>query len=342
MPAHAGWRWNMRRRSRVDAVVVSYNVRDLLLACVASLIAAREAGELAEIVVVDNGSSDGSAGAVRSRFPGIRVIDAPNRGYGAGANRGIEVTVSPYVLVLNPDTVVPLGAVRTMTDYLDAHPWTAVVGPRLRHPDGTIQSSRRRFPTRLTPIFESTALEEWWPDNPWVRRYRMTGGEEDISQECDWIVGAAMLARREAIEHVGCFDESFWMYSEEVEWCWRFRSHGWRVAYVPNAEIMHYEGASSAQDIPRRQVEFDTSRVRLMRVMYGPRWAGVVRRVLLVGYLVAWFREFGKWLLGHRKDLRRERMRIYWAGLRGRLQPAPGMDETETDVDRAADSLCHG
>lgn len=309
----------MNQAPRVDVVIVSYNVRDLLLDCVESIVAARGAGEVASIVVVDNASSDGSADAVRSRFPQTRVIDAPNNGYGAGANRGIEVTCHPYVLVINPDTTVPPGTITTLVAYLDDHPWTAMAGPLLRHPDGSVQSSMRRFPSRLTPIFESTIFEEWWPDNRWVRRYRMSDASGNISQKVDWIVGAAMLVRREAIDQVGGFDESFWMYSEEVEWCWRFRRHGWQIASVPGAEVTHHEGASSAQDIPRRQIEFDASRVRLMGVMYSARWAAIVRRMLVLCYLLAWVRELGKWLLGHRRELRRERMRLYWAGIHGGL-----------------------
>src|SRR5687767_12374304 len=119
---------------RVAAIVVSYNVRELLLACVASLREAQCQGELDAIVVVDNASQDGSAEAVRSRFPSVSVIDAPNRGYGAGANVGIAATNHEYVLILNPDTVVPLGTISTLSDYLDVHPDVGLVGPRLRYP----------------------------------------------------------------------------------------------------------------------------------------------------------------------------------------------------------------
>lgn len=307
---------------RVAAIVVSYNVRELLLECVASLRDAQCRRALGAIVVVDNASRDGSAEAVRTRFPAVSVIDAPNRGYGAGANVGIAATNHEYVLILNPDTVVPLGTISALTDFLEDHPDVALVGPRLRYPDGRIQPTRRRFPERLTPLFESTILAGWWPENRWARRYHMRDESEtaEIPQKVDWVVGAAMLVRRTAIERAGAFDESFRMYSEEVEWCWRLRQHGWKVAYLPTVEIVHHEGASTSQDVPSRQVEFDTGRVRLARRMYGSGTAAVVRCGLLAGYGLQIAREYVKWLLGHRRDLRRARIRLYAGALRSGLR----------------------
>lgn len=310
----------MSERPKVDAVVVSYNVRDLLLECLASLIAAREAGELARIVVVDNASSDGSATAARAADPCVEVVEAENRGYGAGANVGIAMTDAEYVLVLNPDIVVPPGSVAALANWLDAHPWHAVAGPRLRRPDGSIQPSRRRFPRPYTPLFESSLIEECWPDNPVAARYHLDDAPDDIEQDVDWVVGAAMLVRRAAIVQVGGFDESFRMYAEEVEWCWRFRRHGWRVGFVPSAEIVHHEGASAAQDVPRRQADFDASRVRLTERLHGAGWARIIEVAILADYAARLLRESAKWLIGHRRDLRRARMDFYAAALRRGLR----------------------
>ncbi len=307
---------------RVAAIVVSYNVRELLLACVESLVTAQRRGEVDAIVVVDNASRDGSADAVRSCFPSVTVIDAQNRGYGAGANVGIAATRHEYVLILNPDTIVPAGSISAMAAFLDERHDVALVGPRLRYPDGTVQPTRRRAPERFTPLFESTILEEWWPENRWASRFHMrdTVNVGDIPQDVDWVVGAAMLVRRAAVDQAGGFDESFRMYSEEVEWCWRLRRHGWKVAYFPDVEIVHHEGASTSQDLPARQVEFDTSRVMLARRMYGGKTAAIVRFGLLAGYGLQIIRESSKWLLGHRRDLRRGRIRLYAGALRSGLR----------------------
>lgn len=306
----------------VAAVVVSYNVRDLLLGCLDSLEAARAAGELAEIVVIDNTSRDGSAEAVRAAFPDVRVIEAENRGYGTAANRGFGATTSEFILVLNPDTVVLPSAIAALADHLRAHPEVAIAGPRMRYPDGSEQPTRRRFPARLTPLFESTLLETWRPGNRWAREFRMLDAPDacDIPQQVDWLVGAALLVRRAAVDRVGGFDERFHLYSEEVEWCWRLRRHGWRIAWVPAAEVIHYEGASSAQDVPRRQIEFDRSRVRLARGLYGPVVAGVVRAGLLFGYLLQLVIEGPKWLLGHKRPLRAGRIALYARALSSGLR----------------------
>ncbi|MDQ3547317.1 MAG: glycosyltransferase family 2 protein, partial [Chloroflexota bacterium] len=233
-------------------------------------------------------------------------------------NVGIGATGEEYVLILNPDTVVPPGSIAGLTRGLEEHPQVALVGPLLRYPGGSIQSTRRRFPERLTPLFESTILSEWWPGNRWARRYHMRDAAEatDQAQEVDWVVGAAMLVRRSAIEQVGGFDESFRMYSEEVEWCWRFHQHGWKVAHDPTIEIVHHEGASASQNVASRQVEFDTSRVRLARRMFGRGTAAVVRAGLLTGYTIQIARECVKWLLGNRRELRRQRIALYTRALR--------------------------
>ncbi|MCO5176043.1 MAG: glycosyltransferase family 2 protein [Thermomicrobiales bacterium] len=301
---------------KVDAVVVSYNVRDLLLECLASLIGSKAAGELARIIVVDNASSDGSAEAAGAFDPAIEVIEAPNDGYGSGANVGIAVSDAEMVMVLNPDTVVRVGAIATLTAWLDAHPDFAIAGPRLVRPDGTTQSSRRTFPRPYTPLFESSIVEEWWPGNPVARDYHLADSADDVDQEVDWVVGAAVLVRKIAIQQVGAFDPSFRMYAEEVEWCWRLRQHGWRTSYVAAAEIVHHESASASQDLPRRLREFDDSRIQLTERLFGATWARLVSIGIRTDYAIRLLRESAKWLLGHRRDLRRARMRFYADALR--------------------------
>lgn len=310
--------------TRVSAVVVSFNVRDLLLDCVASLECAREVGSLAEIIVVDNASTDGSAAAVRERFPDVQVIDHANRGYGAGANRGIAASTGEYVLVLNPDTTVPAGTIRALVDHMNRHGNCGIAAPDLRYPDGSQQPSRRRFPRRLTPIFESTVLEQWWPDNPWVRDYRMMDSTKEVTDTVDWVVGAALLIRRSALKRAGLFDEAFWMYCEETELCWRFRRHGWLTCYLPDVEITHHEGASSSQDVWRRQIAFDRSRIELQRRLFGNGTATLAALGIRTGYLVQLVSEAAKYLLGHKRDLRRRRLGHHVRLLRTSLRFVPG------------------
>lgn len=311
----------------VGAVVVSYNTRDLLLECLAALEQARHAGELERIIVIDSSSPDGSAETARIAYPDITVVELPNRGYGAAANAGLRRLTTDALLVLNADAVVQPGAIQRLTQALAAAPEAAVAGPCLRYPTGRPQPSRRRFPERWTPLFESTVLQEWFPNNRLARRYYVDDVPADHQQEVDWLYGAALLVRRTAYEEVGGFDERFTMYCEETEWCLRFQQAGWRVIYVPDAEVIHHEGASSDAGSPQRQINFDMSRVELQRRLYGPRIAELVRTGLLAGYAVQIARDAAKWLVGHKRPLRARRMRLYGDvlrnGLRTRPEPQP-------------------
>lgn len=303
----------------VSVVVVSYNVCDLLVACLESLREAIQAGEADQIIVVDSASSDGSPEMVRKCFSDMELIEVPNRGYGAGANAGIARSSGDAILVLNSDTVVQPGAIRTLATALAADPWTGMVGPRLVYPDGSPQPSRRRFPRRWTPVFESTILEEWFPANRWVRHYRMVGEPVVDLGEVDWLVGAALMVRREAVETAGGFDERFWLYGEELEWCYRLRRHGWRIRYVDDATIEHHEGASAGQDELRSRLAFDRGRLRAHRAIHGARAARTAARLIRLHYAVQFAREALKWSLGHRRELRARRINRYWTLLRSDL-----------------------
>jgi len=186
-----------------------------------------------------------------------------------------------------------------------------VVGPQLRYADGCRQSSRRRFPTPLTGFFESTLLEQWFPRNRWVRYYHMLDAPEDRACEVDWLVGAALMVRRAAIEQAGLLDDAFFLYSEEMEWCRRIKGCGWQIVYVPAAPVIHYEGRSSEQIVAARHVHFQTSKLRYYTQVHGPRWAAALRAFLLTTYAWQWLEEGAKWLLGHKRPLRAERVRAY-------------------------------
>jgi GT2 family glycosyltransferase len=228
-------------------------------------------------------------------------------------------------LFLNPDTVVVGDALRTMVAYMDAHPGVGVLGPMLRYGDGRLQSSRRRFPTLAAALCESTPVEWHWPGNPWARAYRL---EDEPSQvvtsepatPVDWVVGAAMLMRRAALEQVGGFDEGYFMYSEEPDWCLRAARAGWRTVYLPAAQVIHYEGQSSDQIGALRQIRFQRSRVRYFKKFHGPLTGEVLRVALLGMFAGEWLLEAGKWVLGSRRTLRRKRMRAYGQLLRSRLR----------------------
>ena len=319
----------------LSIVIVSWNVRELLRRCLASLVRgaapspgggfALPDGRTFEIIVVDNASADGSAEMARQAYPRVEVVPSANRGFAAGNNLGIARSRGRYVMLLNPDTEVVGGALATLLDYMDAHADVGVVGPRLLYGDGRPQSSRRRFPTPLTGFFESTLLQQWFPHNRWLSHYYVLDRPDDAESDVDWVVGAAMLVRRQAMEQAGPLDEGYFMYSEEMEWCRRIKAQGWRVVYLPAATVVHHEGRSSEQVVAARHIYFQTSKLRYYRQVHGPAWAAALRAFLLAGYAYQWAMEGAKWLVGHKRPLRAARLAAYAQVLRSGLRPAgPG------------------
>lgn len=301
----------------LSIVIVSWNVRDLLRRCLASISALRS--PLIEIIVVDNGSTDGSAAMVRDEFPAVRLVASKrNLGYPGGNNIGLRMARGRYVMILNPDTEVCAGAFAALVAYADAHPDVGVIGPQLLNPDGSVQSSRRRFPTFATALFESTWLQPLAPRRL-LEHYYVLDQPDDVILDVDWVDGAALMARREAVEQVGLLDEGFFMYSEELDWCRRFRQAGWRVVYLPAAQIVHHRGKSSDQVVAARHIHFNTSKVRYFRKYHGPLAAEALRLFLLGNYVWQMGVEGAKWLVGHKRPLRAERIAAYWQVLKSKL-----------------------
>jgi len=273
-----------------------------------------------EVIVVDNASTDGSVEMVREEFSDVHLIaNAQNRGFPAANNQGVAVAQGRYVLLLNPDTEVLGDALVTMVAFADAHPDVGVLGPQLLDPDGSVQSSRRRFPTLLTAFFESTWLQPYAPRRL-LERYYALDRSDDATQDVDWVKGAALMARREAVEQVGPMDEGFFMYSEELDWCRRFREAGWRVVYLPSARIIHHEGKSSEQVVAAKHIYFQSSKVRYFRQVHGRVIAEVLRLFLLGNYAWQLGLEGAKWLVGRKRSLRAQRIAAYWQVLRSKLR----------------------
>lgn len=302
----------------LSVVIVNWNVSDLLRRCLHSILDTQCL--TLDVIVVDNASADDSVEMVRTEFPGVHLIaNADNRGFPAANNQGIAAARGRYILLLNPDTEVAGDALATMVAFADAHPDVGIVGPQLSYPDGSIQSSRRRFPTLATAFFESTWLKPYAPRRL-LERYEFLDRPDDVVQDVDWLYGAALMTRREAIEQVGPMDESFFMYSEELDWCRRFREAGWRVVYLPTAQIVHHEGKSSEQVVAARHIHFQTSKVRYFHKYHGRIVAEALRLFLLCNYVWQLGLEGAKWLAGHKRPLRAERIAAYRQVLGSRLR----------------------
>jgi len=302
---------------RLSIIIVSWNVRDLLRACLRSL---PLTDPQTEIIVVDSASNDGTPQMVATEYPSVRLIaSTDNLGYSRGNNLGLERARGDYLLVLNPDTEIVGAALNEMCAYLDAHPAVGALGPQLVSADGTPQSTRRRFPTPLTAFFESTWLQPLAP-RALLDRYYARDLTADQPVEVDWVVGAALLLRRAAYEQVGGFDEIFFMYSEELDLCRRLKAAGWRIAHLPSARIVHHEARSSAQVPAATHIRFNTSKVRYFRKHHGPLAAEALRFWLLLNFAGQLVLEAAKGLLGHKRELRRARIEIYREVLRSGLK----------------------
>jgi N-acetylglucosaminyl-diphospho-decaprenol L-rhamnosyltransferase len=278
----------------VTAVVVNYNAREHLLACVQSLFA--EGAEA--VVVVDNASRDGSETALAERFPEAKWLPSgANIGYGAAANLGAALAGTEHVLVCNADVVVGAGAIGALGAYLDRHPGTAVVGPQVFDANGRLYPSARRFPS-LAESFGHGILGQFWPGNPFSRRYTMAEWDHSSAREVDWVSGSCFLVRRAAWEEVGGFDLSYFMYLEDVDLCWRLRQRGWAVAYEPAARVTHVQGVSTERHPYRMLLAHHASMWRFAWRTTSPRWA-------LAPVLPGLALRFGltaarRWLLGQR------------------------------------------
>jgi GT2 family glycosyltransferase len=211
-----------------------------------SSLASDPVGSSAETVVVDNDSRDGCRGVLAQKFPQVRVIaNNANLGYARAVNQGIRATSGAYVLVMNPDCEVRLGSPGVLVDFLRRNGRTAVAGPRILNPDGSLEYSARAFPDHLTFLFNRySLLTRLFPNNPFSRRYLLTDWDHASVREVDWVSGACLMVRREAIDRVGLMDEAFFMFNEDVDWCRRMRTAGWAVCYVPDAVVIHDVGAS--------------------------------------------------------------------------------------------------
>jgi hypothetical protein len=231
----------------VSVVVVTYDALPWLERCLESV-------RGYETVVVDHGSGDGTVELVRGRFPGARLIEQENRGLAAGWNAGVAATDGRYVLLLNADAWALDRAVEQLAGFADDHPEAGVVGPRLVNPDGSLQRSVRGFPTLWRLATEYLFLRKLAPRSAALNAFYAGGFDHDAVREAEFLMGACLLVRRDAIDEVGPADEAFFLFSEETDWCYRFRRAGWKVLFFPGAEVAHVGGASHGGRQFREQV----------------------------------------------------------------------------------------
>jgi GT2 family glycosyltransferase len=297
-----------RPKPTVGVVVVSYNTCELLRQCLRST---TNTSVETRVVVVDNASPDGSAAMVAREFPHVRLIANPdNRGFAAGTNQGLLALRDEceYLLLLNPDARLCRGALDELVRFMQAHPRVGVAGARLLYPDGRHQEGAWRFPTLAMAFFDLFP-----PRGPLLGRLQgsyLNGRYAEEQWEApfpiDHPLGAVMLIRRAALDEVGLFDEGYWMYAEEVDWCFRCKGAGWAIWQVPAARAVHVGGAATSQFRGRSLVALHRSRLRFTQRWRSPRHGRWYRRIVQAGMLLAVLQTWRGWLRGAitRDDLR--------------------------------------
>jgi N-acetylglucosaminyl-diphospho-decaprenol L-rhamnosyltransferase len=235
-----------------------------------------------ETIVVDNGSSDRTVELVRERFPEVRVIEQENAGLGGGSNTGMRVASGDWFLLLNSDAWALDGAIERLVEFGEQRPDAGVVGPKLLYPDGSLQRSVRGFPTVWRLATEYLFLRKLAPRSRALNSFYGAGFAYDGPLEAEFLMGAVLLVRREAADAVGLFDEDFFMFSEETDWCYRFQQAGWKVLFTPDAEFVHVGGASTKRNWGPMFREQVRGHLRFLAKHRGRGEAERARRLLLV------------------------------------------------------------
>lgn len=231
----------------LSIIILNYRTKNLVKECVKSIW--RASPKLSyEIIIVDNASNDGIAEMVGEYFPDIRFFESPeNVGFAGGNNIGLREARGRYRMILNPDIVVLPGALEKMVAVMDASPDIGLLGPKLLGPDKSLQYSCYRFPTLVTPLLRRTPLGATHRGAKIVGDYLMADWDHGASRDVDWLLGAALMVRAEALARVGLFDDQFFLYFEDTDWARRFWKTGYRVVYFPEAELIHFHRRESAE-----------------------------------------------------------------------------------------------
>lgn len=265
----------------LSIVIVAWNVRDLVLDCLASI---REAklGITYEVIVVDNGSVDATVESVVRQFPETRVLALPkNIGFGAGNNRGLEVMRGRHAVLLNSDTIVLPGGLEACVRFLDDHPEVGAVGPQLLNPDRSKQNCIHNSPTLVSEIVGQSFLRRVFP-----KRWPSKRVDYRDPVEVEAVLGACLFARREVIQQVGLIDEDYFFFLEETDWCHRMRAAGWRVFHLPQATVIHLYGESTKKKLPlRTRIEYYRSRYIFFRKNRSPAVYKALRAIVMIKIL---------------------------------------------------------
>jgi N-acetylglucosaminyl-diphospho-decaprenol L-rhamnosyltransferase len=262
----------------LSIILVSWNTRKLLTSCLTSIYTYPPHCQF-EVWVVDNASSDGTQEMLREIFPQVHLIEnIKNLGFASANNQALSLVDSPYILLLNPDTIIKPGALNELVAYIDKNPQVGAAGARLLSQDGSLQVSCYVTPTLFREFLRLMHLDRFWPG----ASYQMNHWDITLPREVEIIQGACMILRKMALDQVGLFDERFFIYTEEVDLCYRLRQAGWKLHWVPQAEVIHYEGQSTSQVAPEMFIRLYQSKLMFFRKHQGKLAAWVYKVILFM------------------------------------------------------------
>ncbi|HNT23472.1 MAG TPA: glycosyltransferase family 2 protein [Anaerolineales bacterium] len=273
----------MNQPFHLSVIIVNWNTRGLLQGCLESLYNNLPDGEL-EIIVVDNASTDGSLEMLHKHFPQVKVIaNSQNLGFARANNQAIQISRGDVILLLNSDTLILPGSLSNLFQCLEAYPDAGIFGGKLLNKDGSFQSSYNDFPNLISELLLMAGLAR----RVYTNYYPSYPAERSLTTcYCDWVGGAFLLVRRAVCEQVGLLDENYFMYAEEVDWCYRAHQAGWRVVYCADAPIIHFGGQSASRSSYRQQLLLYRSKARYFLIHHGRLCAQVFGFVVKVAALL--------------------------------------------------------
>ena len=285
---------------KLSVIIVSWNCRDLLARCLDTVFASKLDADF-EVIVVDNSSTDGTASIVQNNYPQVQLIaSGENAGFARANNLALRQARGELILLLNPDTELEADTLQVMVDFMDKHPECGMAGCKVLNPDGTLQlACRRNIPTLADAFFKLSGLSRLFPRSRRMARYNLTYLPADRVAIVDAVSGSFLMTRREVVNKIGLLDERFFMYGEDLDWCWRSVRAGYQNYYVPDTSIVHYHGGSSKKRPLRSAYHFYEAMYLFYDKHFAPGWA----RPLV------WLAAMALFILGLPKMLWRSRVR---------------------------------
>lgn len=268
----------------LSIIIVNYKTKDLTLACIQSVFSSTTSYNY-EIILIDNASNDGTIQSVNEQYPEVVTIaNKENVGFSRANNQGIRIAKGRYVLLLNSDTIVQQDTLQTMLDFMDENPIVGASGCKIVLPDGSLDKAcKRGFPTPSASFYYAFGFAKLFPRIRRFNQYQLGYLDPDQQYPIDSLVGAFMLVRRETIEHVGMLDEEFFMYGEDIDWCYRIKEAGWVNYYYPRTQIVHHKGASSRRKPYKIIYEFHRAMILFHNKHYRKKYSWLINAMVYIG-----------------------------------------------------------